>query len=105
MKITKVSVTITLLVLLNAFLFLWYHNPISFLGTPRVPDEATAIAIARTFKENSNALDDGRIFVAEYIEGSGRWLVQSSPPRGWSGRIFIYVIRARDGRPIDFTID
>ena len=110
MKIKKISATIIiLLVLINVSQFLWYVNPIGFFGPPRVPDEETAIAIARDFDENlrGQRRNDGSVFVAEYIEGSGRWLVRESLPRGGlcgGSGFYIFAVRARDGRVVELRI-
>ena len=102
MKIKKSSIILILFAFLNLFQFLWYLNPLSFFGEPRIIDEETAIARARAFDERlGGSPDDGMVFSGEYIEGRGRWLVRKSPPRGYFGWGFSYVIRARDGRVID----
>ena len=107
MKIKKVStIVILLLVCLNLFQFLWYVNPIGFFGAPCVPDEETALAIARAFEERLAGRpwpsDDFWIVSGEYIEGSGRWIVRQSPPIDHFGRGNVYVVRARDGRVISW---
>jgi len=106
MKRKKISVTIiVLLILLNLFQFLWYFNPFTFFGEPRVPDEQTAISIARDFDERLRGpSDEMMVFLGVYIERNGRWFVEMSPPRGHFGRRYTFVIRARDGRVIDFRI-
>jgi len=106
MRIKKASVAIILLLIcLNLFQLLWYINPLAFLSEPRVPDEETAIAIARDFEERLRGVNnDEMVFVGEYIEGNGRWFVQMSPPIGHFGRSYIFAIRARDGRVIDFSV-
>jgi len=106
MKIKKAAVAIIiLLIFLNLFQFLWYFNPFAFFGESRVPNEETAISIARDFEERlRGASNDGMVFLGEYIARNGRWLVQMSPPIGHLGRSYTFVIRARDGRVIDFSI-
>jgi len=105
MKIKKSSIVILLLIFLNLFQFLWYFNPFGFLGESCVPDEETAISIARDFEESlRRTSNDGMVFVGEYIERNGRWFVRMSPPIGYLGRSYTFVIRARDGRVIDFNI-
>lgn len=108
MKIKKVSIVIIFFAFLNLIQFLWYVNPIGFFGAPRVPDEETAIAIARAFGERLDGQSSSisLIFIGEYIEGRGTWLVKRTPPpRYYHGRSDIVVIRARDGRVIDFRIN
>jgi len=106
MKLKKSSFAIiSLLILLNLFQFLWYFNPVGFLGEPLVPNEETAIAIARNFDERvSRRGTDGMVFMGAYIDGNGRWFVRMSPPMGYLGRSYTFVIRARDGRVIDRRI-
>jgi len=106
MRMKKASVTIiSLLIFLNLFQLFWYFNPLAFLSEPRVPDEETAISIARDFEERLRGVsNDEVVFVGEYIERSGRWFVQMSPPIGHFGRSYIFAIRARDGRVIDFSV-
>jgi len=103
MKIKKIfAAIIIVLVLLNVSQFLWYFNPLSFLGSPLVSDEDTAIAIARDFDGRLRGSNDGMVFIGEYIEGSGRWLVLMSLPINHFGRSYIFVVRARDGRVIEW---
>jgi len=106
MKTKKISIVfIFLLILLNLFQLFWYFNPLSFMGEPRVTDEETAISIARDFSERLRGTsNNGMIHLGDYIERNGNWLVQISPPRGYLGRSYTFVIRARDGRIIDFRI-
>ena len=106
MKLRNITnIIITILVLLNMFQFLWYINPFAFFSDPYVHNEETAISISRNFFTNMRGNEIGNdVFTGEYVGRNGQWIVYMSPPRGYLGRSYIFVIRARDGRVIEFRI-
>ena len=101
MKKTILIVVIVLLLLLNIFQFMWDHLA-NRLPTNAVPDERTALAIAKavlsaTFDDEM----DMSTYEVAYWAKKKMWWVGKSTPEGYLGGGMVIVIRERDGKVME----
>lgn len=107
MRIKKMSVSkiILLLIFLNLFQFIGYVSVWPRLTVVAIPNEATAVAYARTLLRAWDIFVEGYVFTSEFSVRSRGWIVTISPEDNLSERIHVIGFTALRGWNTYFDIN